>query len=146
MAKTLKALIIEARFYEELNDMIVEGAKSTFAEHKIGCDVITVPGALEIPAALNMVLQGKNKSTYDMFVVAGCVIRGETGHYDIVVNESARGVYDLVYTHNLALGNVILTVENRKQAESRANPLKKNKGGEAAHAAIQMHALKSDQT
>ncbi len=133
-----KILIIEARYYDHINDLLLDGAKAALKEAGAGYDVLTVPGALEIPAALLMSLD----KGYDAFVALGCVIRGETSHYDIVCNESACGVYDLVLEHKLALGNGILTVENEEQALARARPDKKNKGGEAAKAALRMLEIK----
>lgn len=135
-----KVLVIEARFYDDLNDMLLDGIGETLSAQEVAYDVLTVPGALEVPAALNMAV--KSIQDYDAYVVAGVIIRGETGHYDVVVNESARGVYDLVEKHQLALGNVILTVEYYAQAEARANKAKKNKGGEAAEAALRMLEIK----
>jgi len=132
-----KVLIIEARYYEEINDMLLAGAKAALEEANVTYEVLTVPGALEIPAALKF-----THENYDAFVVLGCVIRGETSHYDIVCNESARGVYKLVLKKDLAVGNGILTVENDKQAIVRADRAQKNKGGEAAKAALQMLALR----
>lgn len=129
-----KVLIIEARYYDHINDYLLQGAQDALKQAGAQGDVLTVPGALEIPAALNMSLD----KGYDAFVVLGCVIRGETSHYDIVCNESARGVYDLVLAHKLALGNGILTVENEAQALARAKPDQKDKGGEAAKAALRM--------
>lgn len=134
-----RVLIIEARYYSHINDMLLEGAKEALAKHDVAVDVISVPGALEIPAALNFAII---KSDYAAFVVLGCIIRGETTHYDVVQNESARGVYQLVLAHDLALGNAILTVENEEQALARADKTRKNKGGEAAEAALSMLALK----
>ena len=135
-----KVLVIEARFYDDLNDMLLDGIGETLSAQEVAYDVLTVPGALEVPAALNMAV--KSIQDYDAYVVAGVIIRGETGHNDVVVNESARGVYDLVEKHQLALGNVILTVEDYAQAEARANKAKKNKGGEAAEAALRMLEIK----
>lgn len=129
-----KVLIIEARYYDHINDYLLQGAQDALKQAGAQGDVLTVPGALEIPAALNMSLD----KGYDAFVLLGCVIRGETSHYDIVCNESARGVYDLVLAHKLALGNGILTVENEAQALARAKPDQKDKGGEAAKAALRM--------
>ncbi len=133
-----KILVIEARYYEHINDALMEGIRAVFEESGLSFDVLSVPGALEIPAALNFSLAGG----YDAFVVAGCIIRGETSHYDIVCNESARGVYDLVLAHDLALGNAILTVENEAQAIARARRDQKDKGGDAARAALQMLDIK----
>jgi 6,7-dimethyl-8-ribityllumazine synthase len=136
-----KALIIEANFYPHIADHLRAGAVKLFDEAEIEYTILSVPGALEIPAALTFVLQN-HPAPYDLFVVLGCVIRGETSHYDIVCNESARGIYDLVVKNALALGNGILTVENEEQALERADPQQKNKGGNAAKAALQMLFLK----
>lgn len=134
-----RVLIIEARYYNHINDMLLQGAQAVLAEQGLESHVVTVPGALEIPAALNFAI---TKGDYAAFVVLGCIIRGETTHYDVVQNESARGVYQLVLEHDLALGNAILTVENEAQALDRADMKRKNKGGEAAKAALTMLALK----
>jgi 6,7-dimethyl-8-ribityllumazine synthase len=136
-----KILLIEADFYPHIANLLRAGAKSFLEEAGVEYDILSVPGALELPSALAFVLQ-KDPTPYDAFVVLGCVIRGETSHYDIVCSESARGVYDLVLKHSLALGNGILTVENEKQALDRANPAQKNKGGDAARAALHMLSLK----
>lgn len=136
-----KALIIEADFYTQISGLLRTGAISVLEESGIEYDVVVVPGALEIPAALLFAVEDSLK-TYDCFVVLGCVIRGETSHYDIVCNESARGLYDLVLQYSLALGNGILTVENEEQAIERADPQKKDKGGAAAKAALHMLAVK----
>ncbi|HEY8189103.1 MAG TPA: 6,7-dimethyl-8-ribityllumazine synthase [Micavibrio sp.] len=136
---TGKILVIEARYYNHINDMLLQGAKNVLDGANVSYDIATVPGALEIPAALNFSL---GSGLYDAYVVLGCIIRGETTHYDVVQNESARGVYNLVLAHDLALGNSILTVENEAQAIARAHPKNKNKGGEAAKAALAMLALK----
>lgn len=136
---TDRILIIEARYYEHINDMVLEGARKELARHDCEVTVLTVPGALEIPAALNFAVKGGN---FDAFIVMGCIIRGETTHYDVVQNESARGVYDLVLKYDLALANVIITVENEAQALDRADINRKNKGGEAAKAMIEMLKIK----
>lgn len=136
-----KVLIIEADFYPHIANLLRAGTKSFLEEAGVEYEILSVPGALEIPSALAFILQ-KEPTPYDAFVVLGCVIRGETSHYDIVCSESARGVYDLVLKHSLALGNGILTVENEKQALDRANPAQKNKGGDAARAALYMLSLK----
>lgn len=131
-------LIIEAPFYTDVCDLLREGAIQALKDARYSYDIITVPGALEIPAALKFSLT----KDYDAYIILGCVIRGETSHYDIVCNESARGIYDLVTTYDLALGNALLTVENKEQAIVRADPEQKNKGGEAAKAALTMLNLK----
>jgi 6,7-dimethyl-8-ribityllumazine synthase len=139
-------LIIDARFYEDLADELVAGATRALDEAGATYDRVSVPGVLEIPAALSMALiaaEEADGATYDGFVLLGCVIRGETTHYDIVANESARAVMDLVVDEGLALGNGILTVENGDQAWARAKVEGKDKGGFAARAALQMIAVKA---
>ena len=125
-------LVVEARFYDHLNDMLVDGARKTLdaAGHEV--EVLTVPGALEIPGAIALAAERGN---YDGFVAIGVVIRGETYHFEIVAGESARGVMALTMD-GIAIGNGILTVENEAQAITRADPAQKNKGGEAAKAAL----------
>ena len=132
-------LIVEARFYEHLNDMLIAGAKAAIeaAGHK--AEVITVPGALEIPGAVSLAAES---GRYDAFVALGVVIRGETYHFEIVAGESARGLMALSMD-GVAIGNGILTVENEAQALVRADPKQKDKGGEAAKAALAMLALKA---
>ena len=131
-------LIIEARFYDHLNDMLIEGARAALkaAGHKV--EVITVPGALEIPGAISL---AEASGQYEGFVAIGVVIRGETYHFEIVAGESARGIMALTMD-GFAVGNGILTVENEQQALVRADPKQKNKGGEAAQAAMALLALK----
>ncbi|HEY0958695.1 MAG TPA: 6,7-dimethyl-8-ribityllumazine synthase [Novosphingobium sp.] len=133
-----KFLIVEARFYDHLNDMLIEGARAAIkaAGHK--SDVITVPGALEIPAAIALADQS---GEYDGYVAIGVVIRGETYHFEIVAGESARGIMAMTMD-GVAIGNGILTVENEQQAIVRADPAQKDKGGEAAKAALALLALK----
>lgn len=133
-----KFLIVEARFYDHLNDMLVSGASAAIkaAGHQV--DVITVPGALEIPAAIAL---ADASGQYDGYVGIGVVIRGETYHFEIVAGESARGIMALSMD-GLAIGNGILTVEDEAQAIVRADPQQKDKGGEAAKAALALLALK----
>lgn len=136
-------LIVEARFYNGLADALLAGAKAAFEAAGATYDVATVPGALEIPAAIAMAsdLAGDR---YDGYVALGCVIRGETTHYEIVSGESARALMDLSIADGLALGNGILTVENEEQAWARARVDELNKGGGAAIAAMAMAALKAE--
>ena len=131
-------LIIEARFYDHLNDMLIEGARAALktAGHKV--DLITVPGALEIPGAIALAEQS---GQYEGFVAIGVVIRGETYHFEIVAGESARGIMALTMD-GFAIGNGILTVENEAQALVRADPKQGDKGGDAAQAAMALLALK----
>jgi 6,7-dimethyl-8-ribityllumazine synthase len=131
-------LIVEARFYDHLNDMLVAGATAALKSAGHTCEVITVPGALEIPGAIALADQA---GSHDGYVAIGVVIRGETYHFEIVAGESARGIMALTMD-GIAIGNGILTVENEEQALVRADPAQKNKGGEAAQAAIALFALK----
>ncbi len=125
-------LIVEARFYSHLNDMLIAGAREALEAGGNEVETITVPGALEIPAAIAMAAES---GRYDGFVAIGVVIRGETYHFEIVAGESARGIMALTMD-GIAIGNGILTVENEQQALVRADPAQKNKGGEAAQAAL----------
>lgn len=125
-------LIVEARFYDHLNDMLVSGAKAALEAAGHSVEVLTVPGALEIPGAIAMAAE---TGRFDGFVAIGVVIRGETYHFEIVAGESARGIMALTMD-GIAIGNGIITVENEEQALVRADPAKKDKGGEAAKAAL----------
>jgi len=133
-------LIVEARFYDDLADALLAGAKAALAGAGATFDIVTVPGALEIPAAIAMALKGD--TPYDGYVALGCVIRGETTHYDTVANESARGLMDIAVAFAAPIGNGILTVENEAQAWARARATEGDKGGFAARAALTMLALK----
>lgn len=133
-----KFLIVEARFYDHLNDLLIEGAKAALDEAGHKYEVATVPGALEIPGAIALAAE---TGRYDGFVAIGVVIRGETYHFEVVSNESARGLMALSMDA-IAIGNGILTVENEEQALVRARPDQKDKGGEAAKAAIAMLGLR----
>ena len=132
-------LIVEARFYEHLNDLLLEGARAAIEAAGHAHETITVPGALEIPGAVAL---ASESGRYDGYVAIGVVIRGETYHFEIVAGESARGLMALSMD-GLAIGNGILTVENEAQALTRARPTEKDKGGEAAKAALAMLALRS---
>lgn len=133
-------LVVDARFYDDIADELVAGATEALAARGATWDRISVPGVLEIPAAVAMALDAVEDGLvdYDGYVVLGCVIRGETTHYDIVANESARVLMELVVSESLALGNGILTVENDDQAWARARRSDKNKGAGAAEAALAM--------
>lgn len=130
-------LIVEARFYDHLNDLLLKGARGALEAAGHSHETVTVPGALEVPGAIAMAAES---GRYDGFVALGVVIRGETYHFEIVSNESARGVMALTMD-GIAIGNGILTVENEAQALTRAKPDEKDKGGEAAKAAIAMLEL-----
>lgn len=141
-------LIVEARFYDALADAMLEDAKSVLDEAGATYDVVTVPGALEIPAVISFALDGADESgtEYDGYVALGCVIRGETYHFDIVANESSRGLMNLSIDESLAIGNGILTVENEEQAWARARRGEVGEGGKggfAARAALTMISVRS---
>ncbi len=137
-----RVLIVEARFYEDIADALFEGARGAVEASDFDYDRIDVPGALEIPAAIRFAMNRSGSRAYDGFVALGCVIRGETTHYDIVTNESARALQQLALEHQLAIGNGILTVENEEQAWERARADRLNKGGDAALACVAMIGLK----
>lgn len=130
-------LIVEARFYAHLNDMLIAGARAALEAEGHKVEVLTVPGALEIPGAISLAAEADR---YDAFVAIGVVIRGETYHFEIVAGESARAIMALTMD-GIAIGNGILTVENEAQALVRADPAQKDKGGEAAKAALALLAL-----
>ena len=132
-------LIVEARFYDHLNDMLIDGARIALEGAGHSVEVLTVPGALEIPAAIALAAES---GRYDAFVAIGVVIRGETYHFEIVAGESARGIMALTID-GLAIGNGIITVENEDQALARADRTRKNKGGEAAKAALALLDLRT---
>ena len=132
------ALIAEARFYDHLNDRLLAGARAALDAAGCSHETVTVPGALELPAAIAMAAE---TDRYDLFVALGVVIRGETYHFEVVANESARGLMALTLD-GLAIGNGVLTVEDEAQALERAEPARKDKGGDAARAALAMLALK----
>jgi 6,7-dimethyl-8-ribityllumazine synthase len=134
-----KLLIVEARFYDHLNDMLIAGARAAIKAAGHTSETVTVPGALEIPAAIALADQS---GLYDGYVAIGVVIRGETYHFEIVAGESARGIMAMTMD-GLAIGNGILTVENEAQALVRADPAQKDKGGEAAKAALALMDLRS---
>ena len=139
-----RVLIVEARFYDGLADALLEGARAAVEAAGGSCEVVTVPGALEIPAAIAIAMDGAAAAgkPFDAAVALGVVIRGETTHYDIVAGESSRALMDMSVARKLALGNGILTVENEAQAWARARMSDMNKGGGAAEAALAMVRLK----
>ena len=132
-------LIVQANFYSELAAAQKQGAVAELEMAGASFDIISVPGALEIPAAI--AIAASNPCPYDGFIALGCVIRGETTHYETVCKESSRGLMDLAIQRNLAIGNGILTVENSEQAWERADMNRKDKGGDAARAAMAMVAV-----
>ena len=131
-------LIAEARFYDHLNDLLIAGVRAALDASGHTAEVVTVPGALELPAAIALAAE---TGRYDAFVALGVVIRGETYHFEVVANESARAIMALTLD-GLAIGNGVLTVETEAQALARARPDELDKGGAAARAALAMLALK----
>lgn len=132
-----RILIVEARFYDEYNDLLIKGARRVCEAEGHSVEVLTVPGALEIPGAIALAAESER---YDAYVAIGVVIRGETYHFEIVAGESARAIMALTMD-GIAIGNGILTVESDAQAMVRADPEQKDKGGEAAKAALALLAL-----
>jgi 6,7-dimethyl-8-ribityllumazine synthase len=139
-----RILVVEARFYDDIADELLRGAREALKAAETRVDVVTVPGALEIPPALAIALDAAEAAgvPYDGAVALGCVIRGETFHFEIVAGESARALMELAVARRLPLGNGILTVENEAQAWTRARVGELNKGGGAAEAALAMLRIK----
>jgi len=138
-------LIVEARFYDDIGAMLLAGAKAAFDKAGATYDVVAMPGALEIPLAMAVAVDAaeERQDPYAGAVALGCVIRGETYHFEIVSNESCRALTDLALSTGLALGNGILTVENEAQAIERADPAQGDKGGDAARAALALYRFKT---
>ena len=139
-----RALIVEARFYDDIQDALLEGAVAELTAAGLSYDVLTVPGALEIPAVIAIALDAAANSgkPYDAAIALGCVIRGDTIHFEIVSGESSRALMDLTVTRQLPLGNGILTVNTEAQAWARARVSELNKGGDAARAALAVLRIK----
>jgi 6,7-dimethyl-8-ribityllumazine synthase len=139
-----RALIVEARFYDDIQDALLEGAVAELTAAGLSYDVVTVPGALEIPAAIAIALDAAANSgkPYDAAIALGCVIRGDTIHFEIVSGESSRALMDLTVTRQMPLGNGILTVNTEAQAWARARVTELNKGGDAARAALAVLRIK----
>ena len=134
-----KILIVQAVFYEDISKMLLEGAISKIVKNNFEYDIVSLKGALEIPCAISIAKEAKK---YDGFIALGCVIRGETTHYETVCQESARGLNDLAINYQLAIGNGIITVENEEQALARADMKKLDKGGFAVEACLDVISLK----
>lgn len=145
MSDTLRVLVVEARFYDDLADALLDGATDLLRARGVQYDVVSVPGALEVPPAIALAEEAGRYPTaprYDGYVALGCVIRGETYHFEIVANESSRGLMDLAIQESAAIGNGILTTENDEQAWARARRTEGDKGGFAARAALTMIAIR----
>ncbi|MEM7215980.1 MAG: 6,7-dimethyl-8-ribityllumazine synthase [Pseudomonadota bacterium] len=141
MADAPHLLVVDAPYYSEISASLLDGVTAELDAAGATHEYVAVAGVLEIPAAVAMAVASGKK--YDGYIVIGCVIRGETTHYEIVANESARALMDLSVEHKLALGNGIQTVENEAQAWARARVSEKNKGGGAAKAALSMIDLRN---
>ena len=143
MDADMRVLIIEARYYEDISNALLDGAMDALKKYQ-GLEIITitVPGALEIPHVIS--IAEKEAAGYDGYIALGCVIRGETTHYDYVCTESARALMDLAIGNQLAIGNGIITVENSDQAWARADLNRKNKGGFAAETVLRMISIKDE--
>ena len=139
-----RALIVEARFYDDIQDALMEGALAELRAASVAHEVITVPGALEIPAAIAIALDAAevNGKPYDAVIALGCVIRGDTIHFEIVSMESSRALMDIAVARRIPLGNGIVTVNTDAQAWARARAGELNKGGDAARAALAMLRIK----
>jgi 6,7-dimethyl-8-ribityllumazine synthase len=142
--KGARILVVEARYYDDIAHMLLRGAKRVLRDAGAPFDVVTVPGALEIPAAIMIALHGSEArdEPYEGVVALGCVIRGETSHYDIVAGESARAIMDIAIARDMPMGNGILTVDTDAQARARARTTGEDKGGGAARAALALVRLK----
>lgn len=140
-------MIVEGRFYDDVSDRLLLGTKEVLERAGATYEVYEVPGALEIPAAIQFAVRGLDfytaRKRFDAYIALGCVIRGETTHYEIVAGESARGLMEVSVRHTLCVGNGILTCETKEQAIKRADPAQSNKGGHAAMTALKMLELKS---
>ena len=141
----LRILVAEARYYDAISDALLEGALDALRAYGADFDVVTVPGAFELPAAIAFADEGGHRPAgvrYDGYIALGCVIRGETTHYDYVCGESARGLMNLSVDKGLAIGYGVLTVEDEAQAWARARISEGDKGGFAARACLDMIVLK----
>jgi 6,7-dimethyl-8-ribityllumazine synthase len=147
MSENIHVLIVEADFYRDISDALLDGAKEALDKAGAVYEVVRVPGCLEIPAAVRFAIKSMEfmggRRRYDAYVALGCVVRGETSHYDTVSEESARALMDISTDYCIALGNGIITCENMDQAWERASTSKKNKGGGAAQTALDMLELKT---
>ena len=148
MGEQSRVLIVEARFYEDIADELAEGAIAVLEKAGVPFERVAVPGAFEVPAAIRFAIRSmqvrSSTGRYSGFVALGCVIRGETDHYDHIARESSRALMDLATHYSVALGFGILTCENREQAWARASVDQKNVGGSAARACVRMMELKRD--
>jgi len=141
--KGARILLVEARYYDDIADLLLAGAMKELQSAGAAVEQISVPGSLEVPIAIALALEvaAKKRRPYDGVVALGCVIRGDTIHFEIVSNESARGLMDLAITRNVPIGNGIITVDTEVQALGRARMEEQDKGGDAARAALALVRL-----
>lgn len=146
MSNPIHIMIVEARFYAHISDALLQGVVAELKQRGATYDRYEVSGAFEIPGAIRFAIEARSRQTdaprYDGYIALGCVIRGETTHYETICAESARGLMDITLDHGVALANGILTVENEAQAIARASIEDKNKGGEFAQACLTMVQLR----
>jgi 6,7-dimethyl-8-ribityllumazine synthase len=142
--KGARILVVEARFYDEIADALLSGATKALKDAGAEFDRLTVPGSLEIPGVIAMALDAAEarRRPYDGVVALGCVIRGDTIHFEIVSHQSARGLMDLSVDRKVPIGNGIITVDTEAQAWARARPEEQDKGGDAARAALALVGIK----
>jgi 6,7-dimethyl-8-ribityllumazine synthase len=144
MSINKKILLVCSPYYKQISDNLIKGATNVLVSKSINYEILYVPGALEIAPAIKLTYdKSKDNSYFDGFIALGCVIRGETYHFEIVSNESARSLSDLSINYSLPIGNGILTVENKKQALERSDPKKLNKGSGAALACLSLIDFKN---
>ena len=144
MLNKRKVLLVCSPYYKNITDNLIEGASNVLTSKSIDFNILNVPGALEIAPAIKLILDKSLKKTlYDGFVALGCVIKGETFHFEIVANESARALSDLSINHSIPIGNGILTVSNKNQAIKRSDPFQSNKGADAAFACLSLINIKN---
>ena len=150
MSEPIRVLIVEARFYSNITDFLVEGSTQVLDDAGVKYDRLEVPGVFEVPAAINSVAKSfsplSETPKYNGYIALGCVIRGETDHYDHICRETSRAIMDLSLSDRLALGFGIITCENIEQAWERASVKNKNVGGSAAIACLRMSAIKQQYT
>jgi 6,7-dimethyl-8-ribityllumazine synthase len=139
-------LIIEGRYYNDIADLQLQGAKAVLDRAQVSYEVVAVPGAFEIPAAIVYAIKGMDfdavRRRFDGYVALGCVLKGATNHHQIIGRESARALQELTMRYALAIGNGILTCDTREQAMERADPARQNRGGEVAEACLRLIELK----
>lgn len=145
MINKKKVLLVCSPYYQNITNNLIEGAIKVLKSHSVEYEILNVPGALEIAPAIKLVIdKSKKKPLFDGFVALGCIIRGETYHFEIVANESSRALTDLSLNYSIPIGNGILTVSSLDQAIKRSDPVQSDKGADAAMACISLINIKND--